>query len=90
VNILARFLQFLRETKSERKLVLAGFSDSAGAVDKNVALSLERANAVRQALLHKDPQYVKLIDTRGMARLFRLPATRTRGAATRTAASRCG
>jgi phosphate transport system substrate-binding protein len=51
VNVLARFLQFLRESKSERKLVLAGFSDSAGTADRNVTLSLERANAVRQALL---------------------------------------
>jgi phosphate transport system substrate-binding protein len=67
VDVVAQFLQFLRQTKPERKLVLAGFSDSAGTVDKNIVLSLERANAVKQALLRKlgDPQYAKLIDTRG-------------------------
>jgi phosphate transport system substrate-binding protein len=67
VDVLAQFLEFLRQTRQDRKVVLAGFSDSAGSVDRNVALSLERANAVRQALLRKlgDPQYAKLIDTRG-------------------------
>jgi phosphate transport system substrate-binding protein len=67
VDVLAQFLQFLRQTKSERKLVLAGFTDSVGTIDKNIALSLERANAVRQALLRKlrDPQYTKLIEIRG-------------------------
>jgi hypothetical protein len=54
-------------TRPDRKVVLAGFADSAGTVIRNIALSLERANAVRQALLRKlgDPQYAKLIDTRG-------------------------
>jgi phosphate transport system substrate-binding protein len=65
VEVVAQFLRFLRETKSDRKLVLAGFSDTAGAVDKNIAISLERANAVKQALLRKDPQFARLIDTRG-------------------------
>src|SRR5262249_47203742 len=67
VDVLAQFLQFIRQTKSEKKLVLAGFTDSVGTTDKNIALSLERANAVRQALLRKlrDPQYAKLIETRG-------------------------
>jgi phosphate transport system substrate-binding protein len=67
VDVLAQFLDFLRQTKQERKVVLAGFSDTAGTVDRNIALSLERANAVKQALLRKlaDPQYAKLIDTRG-------------------------
>ncbi len=67
VDVLAEFLEFLRQVKQERKVVLAGFSDSAGTVDRNIALSLERANAVKQALLRKlaDPQYAKLIDTRG-------------------------
>ena len=48
--------------------MLVGFSDSFGALDKNIAISLERANAVRQALLGKlrgDPQYAKLLDVRG-------------------------
>jgi phosphate transport system substrate-binding protein len=67
VDTLARFLQFLKESKSVRKLVLVGFTDSVGAIDKNIALSLERANAVRQALLRKlrDPQYARLIEVRG-------------------------
>jgi phosphate transport system substrate-binding protein len=67
VDTLAQFLQFIRESKSARKLVLAGFTDSVGAIDKNMALSLERANAVRQALLRKlrDPRYARLIETRG-------------------------
>jgi phosphate transport system substrate-binding protein len=65
VNHIARFLEFLRETRATRKLVLAGFSDSVGAVDKNIALSLERANAVRQALSRKAPQYISIIETRG-------------------------
>jgi phosphate transport system substrate-binding protein len=67
VDILAQFLRFLVETKSAKKLVLVGFTDSAGARGKNIAISLERANAVRQALLGKlrDPQYAKLLDVRG-------------------------
>jgi phosphate transport system substrate-binding protein len=67
VGVLAQFLEFLRQTRPDRKLVLAGFSDSEGRVDRNVALSLERANAVKQAVLHKlgDPEYGKLLDTRG-------------------------
>jgi phosphate transport system substrate-binding protein len=67
VDVLAQFLRFIRETKSDRKLMLAGFTDSVGTIDKNIALSLERANAVRQALLRKlrDPQYAKLIEIRG-------------------------
>jgi phosphate transport system substrate-binding protein len=67
VDVLARFLQFIKESKPGRKLVLAGFTDSVGAIDKNIALSLERANAVRQALLRKlrDPQYARLIEVRG-------------------------
>lgn len=67
VDTLAQFLQFIRESKSARKLVLAGFTDSVGAIDKNMTLSLERANAVRQALLRKlrDPWYARLIETRG-------------------------
>jgi phosphate transport system substrate-binding protein len=67
VNILAQFLRFLRETKSERKLLLVGFTDSVGALDKNIAVSVERANAVRQALLGRlrDPQYAKLLEVRG-------------------------
>jgi phosphate transport system substrate-binding protein len=67
IDVLARFLQFIKESKPTRKLVLAGFTDSVGAFDKNMALSLERANAVRQALLRKlrDPEYSKLIEVRG-------------------------
>jgi phosphate transport system substrate-binding protein len=67
VDVLAQFLQFILQTKAERKVVLAGFTDSAGTADKNIALSLERANLVKQALLRKlnDPQYAKLIETRG-------------------------
>ena len=67
VDILAEFLRFLVETKSAKKLVLVGFTDSVGALDKNIAISLVRANAVRQALLGKlrDPQYAKLLDVRG-------------------------
>jgi phosphate transport system substrate-binding protein len=67
IDILAQFLKFIRESKSPRKLVLVGFTDSLGAIDKNMALSLERANAVRQTLLRKlrDPQYARLIETRG-------------------------
>jgi phosphate transport system substrate-binding protein len=67
VAILAQFLRFLRETKSERKLLLVGFTDSVGSLDKNIALSLERATAVRQALLGKlrDPQYARLLEVRG-------------------------
>jgi phosphate transport system substrate-binding protein len=67
VDVLARFLQFVKESKLTRKVVLAGFTDSVGAFDKNIALSLERANAVRQALLRKlrDPQYSRLIEIRG-------------------------
>ncbi len=67
VDVLAEFLQFVRQAKQQRKLVLAGFTDSIGFMDRNIALSLERANAVRQALLRKlqDPQYARLIETRG-------------------------
>jgi phosphate transport system substrate-binding protein len=67
VDVLAQFLQFLRQRTGGGKVVLAGFTDSAGTVDKNIALSLERAKIVKQALLRKlgDPQYDKLIDTRG-------------------------
>jgi len=67
VDILAQFLRFLVETKSARKLVLVGFSDSVGAIGKNIAISLERENAMRQAVLGKlrDPQYAKLLDVRG-------------------------
>lgn len=65
--MLAQFLKFLVQTKANRKVVLAGFTNSAGAADENIALSLERANAIKQALLRKlgDPQYAKLIDARG-------------------------
>jgi phosphate transport system substrate-binding protein len=67
VGVLAQFLRFIRDAKVGRKLVLVGFTDGVGAIDKNIALSLERANAVRQALLRKlaDPQYAKLIEVRG-------------------------
>ena len=67
VDILAQLLQFMREAKLARKLVLAGFTDTVGTSEKNIALSLERANAVRQALLRKlkDPQYARLIETHG-------------------------
>jgi phosphate transport system substrate-binding protein len=67
VDGLAQFLQFLLQRKAGGKLVLAGFTDSAGTADKNIALSLQRANVVRQSLLRKlgDPQYAKLIETRG-------------------------
>ena len=67
VDIVAQFLQFIRESKSARKLVLVGFTDPVGPIDKNLVLSLERANAVRQVLLRKlrDPQYARLIETRG-------------------------
>src|SRR5262249_8190095 len=67
IDILAQFLQFVREVKSQKKLVLAGFTDSVGTIEKNIALSLERANAVRQALLRKlrDPQYARLIEIHG-------------------------
>jgi phosphate transport system substrate-binding protein len=67
IDVLARFLQFIKESKPTRKLVLAGFTDPVGAFDKNIGLSLERANAVRQALLRelRDPQYSRLIEVRG-------------------------
>jgi phosphate transport system substrate-binding protein len=67
VDSLAQFLRFIRESRSARKLVLVGFTDSVGAIEKNLVLSLERANAVRQALLRKlrNPQYARLIETRG-------------------------
>jgi phosphate transport system substrate-binding protein len=67
LDILANFLRFMRETKSERRLLLVGFTDAVGATERNVAISLERANAVRQALLGKlrDPQYARLIEARG-------------------------
>jgi len=67
IDILAQFLQFMRETQSGSRLLLVGFTDSVGALDKNIALSLERANAVRLALLRKlrNPQYARLIETRG-------------------------
>jgi phosphate transport system substrate-binding protein len=67
LDVLTQFLQFMKESKSARKLVLVGFTDSVGAIDKNIVLSLERANAVRQALLQKlrDPQYARLVEARG-------------------------
>ena len=65
IEVLAQFLRFLRETKSGRRLVFAGFSDSEGAVPRKVALSLERANAARQALVRKDPRNAEVIDARG-------------------------
>jgi phosphate transport system substrate-binding protein len=67
INTLALFLRFMHEIKSERKLLLVGFTDSAGTVGKNVILSLGRASAVRQALLEKlqDSQYSGLIEVRG-------------------------
>jgi len=67
VDVLTEFLRFSLQTKSQKKLLLVGFTDSVGAVEKNVALSLERANAVRAALLRKlqDPQYANLIEVRG-------------------------
>jgi phosphate transport system substrate-binding protein len=67
VDVLAQFMRFIRQSKPARKLVLVGFTDSLGAIDKNLALSIERANALRQALLRKlrDPQYARLIETRG-------------------------
>jgi phosphate transport system substrate-binding protein len=67
IDILTEFLRFIQAAKSTRKLVLVGFTDSVGTVDKNIALSLERANVARQALLRKlrDPQFAKLIEIRG-------------------------
>jgi phosphate transport system substrate-binding protein len=67
VDILGRFLQFMKETKSDRKLLLVGFADSIGTMDKNIALSIARANAVRQAILSRfqDRQYAKMIEVRG-------------------------
>jgi len=65
VDVLAQFLRFLRESKSRRRLVLAGFSDTEGSAAKNVALSLERAGVVRQALVRKDPHNADVIDIRG-------------------------
>jgi hypothetical protein len=47
VEVLAQYLRFVRESNSARKLVLVGFTDSVGAMEKNLVLSLERANAVR-------------------------------------------
>jgi phosphate transport system substrate-binding protein len=92
VDILAQFLRFLRETKRERKLLLVGFTDSVGAVDKNMAFSLERANSVRQALLGRlrDPQYARLLEVRGYGPLFRLPAMKPSLVETRTVVLRCG
>ena len=67
IDVLAEFLQFIQQTNSGKKLLLAGFTDSTGILEKNFALSLERANAVRQALLQKlqDSQYAKLVEVRG-------------------------
>jgi len=67
IDILADFLQFMRQTKLQQRLVLVGFTDSTGVPEKNFALSLERANAVRQTLLRKlrDSHYAKLIEVRG-------------------------
>jgi len=72
IDILTTFLRFMRETKSERKLLLVGFTDAIGTVGKNVILSLGRASAVRQALLGKlrDPQYAGLIEVRGYGSAF--------------------
>jgi phosphate transport system substrate-binding protein len=59
--------QFIQHTKPARKLMLVGFTDSVGTTDRNIALSLERANVARQTLLRnlRDPQYAKLIEIRG-------------------------
>jgi phosphate transport system substrate-binding protein len=67
VDTLATFLQFMRENKSERKLLLVGFSDAAGTIGKNMALSFGRAKAVRRALVGKlrDSHYARLIEVRG-------------------------
>jgi len=67
LDVLSEFLQFMRVNKSGSKLLLVGFTDSIGAFDKDIELSFQRANAVRQALLRKlrNPQYAKMIETRG-------------------------
>jgi phosphate transport system substrate-binding protein len=66
-DTLIDFLRFLQQTKPDKRLLLAGFTDSTGILERNFALSFERAYAVRQALLRKlrDPQYAKLIEVRG-------------------------
>ena len=67
IDVLAQFLLFLNQTGEARRLLLVGFTDSVGAIDKNVALATERANAVRAAVLRnlQDPQYARLIEVRG-------------------------
>jgi len=81
VDVVAQFLQFMKESKSARTLVLAGFADSVGARAKNTALSLERANVVRQALLQKlrDPQYARLIEVRGFGPVLPVACNESEG-----------
>lgn len=65
IEVVGQFLRFLRETRSPRRIVLAGFSDAEGGVARNVTLALDRANAVKQALIRKDPRNAEVIDIRG-------------------------
>ncbi len=52
-DALERLVTFLKEQDlSQRKILLAGYSDTSGKTERNKALSQRRANAARQAVLY--------------------------------------
>jgi phosphate transport system substrate-binding protein len=69
---LARFVEFLVETRRPQTLILAGFSDSIGDFARNATLSLARAQHVRGAILKQVRGKVPpgMIDTRGFSKLL--------------------
>lgn len=69
---LARFVEFLVETRKQQTLVLAGFSDSLGPFASNVTLSLARAKQVKEAILKRARVKVppEVIVVRGYSKLL--------------------
>jgi len=72
VGRLARFVEFLVETRQPKTIVLAGFTDAVGIFDRNAALSLARAQQVKEAVLREVKVAVppQLIITRGFGPLL--------------------
>jgi phosphate transport system substrate-binding protein len=53
VGRLARFLEFLVQTRQSKQIILAGFTDWIGTFESNAALSLARARQVRDTVVRE-------------------------------------